>query len=211
MDTLFSASEFDKWAENYDASVMENSTFPFLGYADVLEGIVRAVKPRKGLKVLDLGAGTGNLSVPLAKAGCEVWCADFSAAMLEKVRLKLPDAHFVTYDMKDPLPSQLNRPFDCIVSAYTFHHFDLDEKLEIIKRFILLLVDDGNFIIGDIAFADETARERVKSDLGDEWEEEFYWQAGDDIPAIQSLGLAVEYHQVTPFSGIFHLKSLVIS
>ncbi len=211
MDNQFPASEFDSWAESYDDSVHDNSFFPFLGYADLLGEMVRLVNPCPGLAVLDLGAGTGNLSLPLAEAGCEVWCADFSDAMLGKARRKIPDAHFVTYDMHDPLPVELNRPFDRIVSAFTFHHFDLHEKVAIIKRFIPLLPETGSIIIGDISFSDEAARESVKTDLGDEWEEEFYWLACTDIPALESLGLDVEYRQVTPFSGIFHLRNLVIS
>lgn len=35
--------------------------------------------------VFDMGCGTGNLTIPLAKAGHEVWAADFSSGMLEKL------------------------------------------------------------------------------------------------------------------------------
>jgi putative AdoMet-dependent methyltransferase len=211
MERRFPALEFDSWAENYDRSVSNNSAFPFLGYADLLAKMVALAIPREGMKVLDLGAGTGNLSLLFAKEGCEMWCADFSTAMLEKAKQKLPGAKFVTYDMHDPLPLQLNGSFDCIVSAFTFHHFEICEKVEIIKRFLPSLSMGASIIIGDISFQNETAREQIKADLRDDWEEEFYWLAADDIPALESVGIAVEYLQMTPFSGIFHLKSLAIS
>lgn len=35
--------------------------------------------------VFDMGCGPGNLTIPLAEAGHEVWAADFSSGMLEKL------------------------------------------------------------------------------------------------------------------------------
>ena len=40
------------------------------------------IAPRPGMKILDLAAGTGSSSVPLAKAGAEVIASDFSDGML---------------------------------------------------------------------------------------------------------------------------------
>ncbi|MCI9129573.1 MAG: methyltransferase domain-containing protein [Eggerthellaceae bacterium] len=36
--------------------------------------------------ILDMGCGTGNLTIPLAEAGHEVWAADFSSGMLQRLR-----------------------------------------------------------------------------------------------------------------------------
>lgn len=43
---------------------------------------VKAVAPRKGMKVLDIAAGTGTSSAALAAGGAEVTAADFSHGML---------------------------------------------------------------------------------------------------------------------------------
>lgn len=211
MTSMFPSSDFDHWAEDYDASVQANDSFPFLDYEVLLGNIVRIAEPRKGLSVLDLGTGTGNLAIPFAQAGCDVWCADFSEAMLEKAKQKVPGAHFVIYDMHDPLPPELARPYGCIVSAFTFHHFDLYEKVEIIQRLLPHLARGGSIIIGDISFADAASREQVKADLGNDWDEEFYWLASSDIPALEGLGMEIDYRQITPFSGIFCLMNLAIS
>lgn len=39
-----------------------------------------------GGPVLEIGCGTGRLTIPLARAGFEVWAVDVSAAMLERLR-----------------------------------------------------------------------------------------------------------------------------
>ncbi|MBP2292350.1 class I SAM-dependent methyltransferase [Azospirillum rugosum] len=44
-----------------------------------------------GGPVLEVGCGTGRLTIPLARAGIEVWAVDISAAMLDQLRAKLAE------------------------------------------------------------------------------------------------------------------------
>lgn len=199
---LFPASEFDDWAETYDRSVAIDQ-FPFYGYESLLDKAAALADAKPGLSVLDLGTGTGNLAMRFAVLGCDLWCTDFSATMLEKTRLKLPAAHFVLHDLRGDWPPELNRPFDRIVSAYVFHHFELDEKVRILGSLLPRLAPGGRMIIGDIAFPDAAAREKVKIADGDEWEDEFYWLADETVPALENLGFIVEYTQVSACAGIF--------
>jgi demethylmenaquinone methyltransferase/2-methoxy-6-polyprenyl-1,4-benzoquinol methylase len=48
------------------------------------------ISPKSGMEILDLAAGTGSSSVPLAKAGAKVIPADFSEGMLEAGRKRHP-------------------------------------------------------------------------------------------------------------------------
>lgn len=206
MTDLFPASDFDDWAETYDASVARDQ-FPFYGYPDVLAQIVALAAPRPGLSVLDLGTGTGNLAVPFARAGCDVWCTDFSEAMLAKVRRKLPAAHFALHDLRAPLPAEFERPFDRIVSAYVFHHFILEEKIRILTSLATRhLSPEGRIVIGDIAFPDAASRDRVREEAGEAWEDEFYWLADESTLALETGGFKVEYVQVSACAGIFLLQ-----
>lgn len=77
---------FDRWAADYDRSVAMSGEFPFIGYEMVLTQVVSKALPVPGLRVLDLGIGTGNLAQKLA--GCEVWGLDFSGEMLEQARYR---------------------------------------------------------------------------------------------------------------------------
>ncbi len=201
---IFPASEFDEWAETYDFSVFDNK-FPFIGYKSLIEKMVLLAEIKPGLGVLDLGTGTGNLAFPFFQQGCDLWCTDFSASMLEKARLKIPSAHFVLNDLRREWPQELNRPFDRIISAYVFHHFGLDEKIRIIGNLVHFLAPSGRIIIGDISFPNIRNMEAEKLAEVDRWEEEFYWLADEATPALETIGFKVEYAQVSVCAGIFKL------
>lgn len=56
------------------------------------------IAPRNGMKVLDIAAGTGSSSRPLADRGAEVVCLDFSAGMIESGRKRNPMLTFIQGD-----------------------------------------------------------------------------------------------------------------
>jgi putative AdoMet-dependent methyltransferase len=200
----FLSSDFDEWAETYDASVSVDQ-FPFFGYWDVLRRIIAQAEPIPGLSVLDLGTGTGNLALHFAAHGCDLWCTDFSVPMLEKARQKLLGSHLIKHDLRGDWPPELCRQFDRIVSAYVFHHFSLDEKIRILCDLLPYLAPDGRIIIGDIAFQNTAAQEKMKIGAGDEWEQEFYWLVDESLSALQEAGIPAEYTQVSSCAGVFVL------
>jgi len=63
------------------------------------------IAPRPGMKILDIAAGTGSSSRPLADAGAAVIPADFSQGMLNAGMKRHPDLPFTLADA-------LNLPFD---------------------------------------------------------------------------------------------------
>ena len=201
----FPASDFDDWAATYDQSVSDGQIFPFTGYGDLLKTVFTLAEPRPGLSVLDLGTGTGNLAFLFAQAGCSLWCTDFSEPMLVKARRKLPAAHFVLHDLRADLPAEMNRPFDRIISAYVFHHFELDEKIRILRGLLSHLAPAGRIVIGDIAFSNQTALDQVKAEAGVAWEDEFYWLADETLSVLENAGLQAEYKQVSNFAGVFKI------
>jgi ubiquinone/menaquinone biosynthesis C-methylase UbiE len=204
MTDLFPPEDFDEWAESYDQSVTNNEIFPFTGYNKVLAKVVELVAPQSGMQVLDLGIGTGNLALRFERLGCEIWGTDFSTAMLEKARTKLPKAHLFQADLRGDWPLELNRSFDHIVSAYVFHHFELGEKVQIVELLVREhLKPGGSLIVADIAFQNPYDLEEIKRAAGDEWEDEFYWLADEAMIALKENRLRVEYTQVSTCAGIF--------
>lgn len=73
------------------------------GYARNLRDIKDALQLEPGLKILDTGSGTGNLSVMFKENGCAVVSCDFSAAALEQHRRKDPTAVQLRASLEEPL------------------------------------------------------------------------------------------------------------
>ena len=203
----FPPSDFDSWAKTYDQAIHSQSLFPFDGYERVLETIVALAEPQAGQSVLDLGTGTGNLAVRFGERGCDLWCTDFSEPMLEKAREKLPQAQLILADLRADWPTELNRRFDRIVSAYVFHHLELDAKVRLCRELVTeRLAPRGKLIIGDLSFPDAGTMAAYAQSIGDLWEEEFFWLADESIRALEAAGLKAAYRQVSACAGIYSIE-----
>lgn len=204
----FPASDFDGWAETYDRDVAAGSVFPFAGYARVLATVVARAEPGPGMSVLDLGTGTGGLALLFQQAGCQLWCTDFSARMLGIARAKLPQARFVPHDLRGIWPPELDRPFDRIVSAYVFHHFELEEKVRLCRQLATgRLVPGGRLVIADISFPDRAAMDVFAGSVGVLWEQEDYWLADEALAALRAADINASYEQVSPCAGVYTLEA----
>lgn len=208
MTPRFPIEDFDRWAKDYDREAVVGRTFPFTGYTQLLRMILRLVNPNSGTAILDLGIGTANLARLFAHKGCEVWGVDFSPAMLAIAGDKLQGARLAQVDIREELPADFQRRFNHIVSAYTFHHFPLDEKVALVKRFTSMhLVPGGRLCIGDIVFTDAAEEERMRTRLGAGWEQEYYWLADESLAAFKAAGMQVVYTRVSSCAGVFLLQN----
>lgn len=104
---------YDRWAGVYD-----HDANPLQALEEPL--VSEAIGSVDGLKVLDLGCGTGRHA--LRMAGAEVTALDFSEAMLANAKQK-PNGgrvRFVTHDLRQPLP--FNAEFDLVVCGLFLEH-----------------------------------------------------------------------------------------
>ena len=203
---------FDAWAANYDRLVETGSApISFEGYEQVLAKVVKLAQVREGMRVLDLGTGTGNLAARFLDAGCDTWGIDFSAQMLTRAREKLPQLHVVLADLSAAeWPMLLNQPFDRIVSAYVLHDFDLSHKVQLLSRLAgRHLADNGRIVIADIAYPDQAVRAQAQTCWGCLWsKDEHYWAADETTIACQAIGLSCTYCQVSSCAGVFAMERI---
>jgi len=201
---------FDSWAKHYDSAVgSAASGFPFDGYEQVLDAAVESADAGPGLRVLDLGIGTGNLAARFVRQGCDVWGLDFSAEMLAQARAKWPQVHLIQASLQAEWPTELSHPFDRIVSAYVLHEFDLATKIQMLRRAAAQgLTPDGWIVVADIAFPTADARTKASRRWADTWDpDEHYWAADEAIAACAQAGLEATYRQVSSCGGVFAVRA----
>jgi putative AdoMet-dependent methyltransferase len=200
---------FDTWAKNYHPGIASaEDAFPFAGYDQVLDEVVRIAAVTPGMRLLDLGIGTGNLAKRFLPLGCEVWGVDFSTEMLAQTNAKFPQIHLVKANLMGEWPDKLGL-FDCIVSAYVFHEFDLATKINLLQNAAAHhLYKGGRIVIADVAFPTAALRTEASRRWTDVWDEdEYYWAADEAITAAAQVGLHMEYRQGSTCGGVFVVAS----
>ena len=199
---------FDHWAGSYDRAVRRDGAFPFDGYDQVLDRVLTVARAQPGMNILDLGIGTANLAMRFADSGCGIWGIDFSAEMLAKAAVRLPQAVLIEASLLDDWPAELSHRFDRIVSAYVLHEFSISTKIELLQRLAQHhLASDGLIVIGDVAFPTAEARERARRQWTDAWDdEEHYWAGDEALRACATVGLQATYEQISSCGGIFAIR-----
>ena len=155
-------SGYDAWAASYDT--VENPTRD-LAATDLR----RQPFSLAGAAVLELGCGTGLNTEWLVEGGAEVTGFEFSEAMLEKARARLPGARLLQHDVTRPFPLP-DGGFDLVVETLVLEHIaDLApvfrESARVLKPGGLLYVSEYHpyrQLAGKQArFADASGEERL--------------------------------------------------
>ena len=101
------------------------------------------IKPTAGMKILDLAAGTGASSRPLADAGAEVYPVDFSQGMLDSGRKRHPDLQFTLGDA-------LNIPFkdnEFDVTTISFGLRNTNDVNKALQEALRVTKDGGRLVV----------------------------------------------------------------
>ena len=176
---------FDLWADGYDKAVGvsdEENSYPFAGYKEILGRIYQIIMEKSGATVLDIGFGTGTLTTKLYENGCVIYGQDFSSRMIELASAKMPEAHLFQGDIINGLvvPLLLQR-YDFIVATYCLHHLTDEQKKVFLRLMLDQLNENGQILIGDVAFQTRRELEKCKQETGDEWDDEEIYFVIDEM------------------------------
>ena len=198
---------FDLWADGYDKAVGvsdEENTYPFAGYKEVLGRIYRTIMEKPGATVLDIGFGTAALTAKLYENGCVIYGQDFSSRMIELASAKMPEAHLFQGDIVNGLvvPLLLQR-YDFIVATYCLHHLTDEQKIVFLRLVLDQLNENGQILIGDVAFETREELVRCRQEAGNEWDDEEIYFVVDEMKK-EFPGL--EFRKVSFCAGILSLS-----
>lgn len=152
---------FDDFAEYYDRYR--------LGYPEeVVKAIVASSQLGEGSRVLEIGCGTGQLSVPLAERGVNLVALDLGPNLVALARKNL--SHFARAEVlvctfEDwPLPDE---PFNAVVSANAFHWLDRElrfsKSAEALKIGGVLCIGHAHHVCGGTpGFFEDTQQYYIK-------------------------------------------------
>ncbi len=208
----------DQDAPGYDQDI-QNEAHPIrAGYGELLDWVAAEVETHTLGRVLELGSGTGNLSIRLNQIK-ELTCVDVSTEMQRIAQLKLPASVCITYVTADILAlfDKLEKKFDAVVSTYTIHHLTEAEKQLLFEKVKFSLTPGGIAVFGDLMFENQNKRDAYleycrltgQADLAEDIEDEFFWNIELALKGLQALGLEVETRQFSELSwGIVARKSV---
>jgi len=149
------ATVFMKWLEKRPQDYDRGIRLLTLGRLGTLQAQIVRHLIHEETRVLEIGCGTGELTLAMAKAGAEVTAIDISPLMLaeveqkvqraglaDKVELKLMDAALVG-DRFD------QGSFDLVVSSLAFSEMSSQARAYVLKTCLTLFAQGGRLVILD--------------------------------------------------------------
>ncbi len=109
---------------------------------------IKMLPPKPGMKVLDIGCGTGAHLVHYQKVQCQVSGVDTSPSMLERARLKLGEQEDLRLVNASTLPFPDNH-FDIILLSTVLHEMPPDLRKNVLLEAHRVLKESGRILIID--------------------------------------------------------------
>lgn len=107
------------------------------------ERVYQLLQPSLDHKYLDIGCGTGNYTIDIAKRGFHFWGIDPSEKMLNEAKEKYPDVNWINGHAEN-IPFE-NEFFDGAIATLTIHHWN--EYSKSFKELNRVLKPGSRFVI----------------------------------------------------------------
>lgn len=205
---------YDFLAGRYDQEIAEMdklSIFPYAGYSELLSEVARYLEEHsknETLNILDLGIGTGELYTKLMPEQIKLHGVDFSPAMLEIAKLKIPNAHLFEYDFLKGIPEKLEGVrFEYIISTYCVHHLNVDALIDFIHYYLRFLSPLGKIILADVFFLDDLSKKKTRESKMDSWDLSHYYHIYNQLVSKIKDHLEMSFMRVSESSGIIIVEN----
>ena len=128
-------------------------------YDTIFEGVLgglrsmaaRVVPPAEGMRVLDIGCGTGAQLAIYQAGGCQVFGIDLSQPMLRVARSNLdhPAVLTIADALRIPYP---DRTFDLVISSLFLHQINPGMRAAVLNEAARVLQPEGQILLIDFHF-----------------------------------------------------------
>jgi ubiquinone/menaquinone biosynthesis C-methylase UbiE len=135
------ADPYRRFARIYDR-VLEPLNAPLRGIG------MELCPPAPGMRVLDVGCGTGALLEGYLDGGCEGHGVDLSPAMLGRARIRLGDRAKLRLGDAADLPYP-DGSFDLVVAATLLHELGETVRQAALREMARVLANDGRVLVID--------------------------------------------------------------
>ena len=143
-----------RWLESAPARYDAGMRWLTLGRVTLLhEAVAHAAFEKPGARVLEVGCGTGAVTVRLVKRGARVTALDQNPEMLERARARLvsaPDGGVTWLERTaaeiDALPE---RSFDAVVASLSLSEMTAGERAFVLASALRKLVPGGRLAVAD--------------------------------------------------------------
>ena len=131
------------FTENSEIRMEKQAPFFNKAKSDLITSILRKNKVKS---LIDLGCGTGKLSIDLAKNGFKVSGLDISERLIKKARQNGKDAKLdIDFHIGDIERLKINKRFDCVIISEVLEH--IKDDVSVMKSVRKLLNEDGKLFI----------------------------------------------------------------
>ncbi len=107
-----------------------------------VELIARGGRLGPGVRVLEIGCGTGNFTERFAEYGANILAVDISPDLLARARARGLPPEQVRFECKPFEECELDGPFDAVIGSSILHHLDIAASLRKIRQ----LLRPGGFL-----------------------------------------------------------------